>query len=92
MLEILTWEHITEYFKYMILARWFPDTCECVADPNNKRLIHKCRTHRTFTEMQAHNKTFQSQTRMLLRDAELKKKEFQTTDTTNPRIKERTRA
>lgn len=34
----------------MIITIWKSDTCKCVADNTNKKLLVKCQAHNTFAE------------------------------------------
>ena len=38
----------------------YPDTCYCVADQVKRILIKNCRSHRTWDQMIAHNRSFKS--------------------------------
>jgi len=66
----------------MGIVTWEPSTCACVCDFTNKKILKPCRTHRTFNQVIAHNRSFNlrgDSEDSILRDkiTERKKPEFQ---------------
>ena len=68
------------------MITWYPDTCACIADNTNRRLIVQCRTHNTWQEMRTHNNSFADPTRntedeqradAIVRELESKKPQYQ---------------